>query len=72
MENIIKCQEIYKHNIEFLTRISISKVSCSKSSILVSIIFKKGELEINKSFWGDDLDIINNEIKHFINNEIKL
>ena len=68
----MKCQEIYNHNIEFLTRVSISKVSYSRSSILVSIIFKKGELEINKSFWGDDLNIINTEIQHFISNEIKL
>ncbi|HRP36498.1 MAG TPA: hypothetical protein PLS50_01675, partial [Candidatus Dojkabacteria bacterium] len=60
-------------NIKYLNRISISKVDFQKKgSILVIITFTKNDLELSKSFVGDDLTIIREEINRFIEDEIKL
>jgi len=73
MDKLTKCQEIFEHNIKYLQRISIAKTNASRTaSIIVIIVFEKGELEINKTFWGNDLNKMKDEINKFIETEIKL
>jgi len=42
------------------------------ASILIIIVFEKGDLEICKSFQGNDLTVMKEEINKFIEDEIKL